>query len=137
MRIEVIVFIVYGFKHLCYYNTQTWIPVYCFKHQNLLGTPETNLRGLRTRMALRVLRSNPSSSSTELSESPPLSSELRMVMYLSKGDDSLATGSFVDNWLYPFIILTKNVCLLGEWTDNLLLIWWWCENIIYFVHNLN
>jgi hypothetical protein len=51
---------------------------------NLLGTPETNLSGLRTRIALRVLRSSLSSLSTDPSE-PPLSSELRMVMYLEPG----------------------------------------------------
>ena len=52
------------------------------KKFDLLGTPETSLRGLSTRIALRVLRSNPSSFSLELSESPPLSSELRIVIYL-------------------------------------------------------
>jgi hypothetical protein len=55
------------------------------KKFDLLGTPETSLRGLSTRIALRVLRSRPSSASLELSESPALSSELRMVMYLMTG----------------------------------------------------
>ena len=62
------------------------------KKFDLLGTPETSLRGLSTRIALRVLRSRPSSASLELSESPTLSSELRMVMYLMMGGGWLARG---------------------------------------------
>ena len=50
---------------------------------HLLGTPETNLRGLRTRMARSVRRSTPSSGfpATLLKGS---ASGLRMVMYLRR-----------------------------------------------------
>lgn len=48
---------------------------------HLLGTPETSLRGLSTRMARRVRRSTPSS--TFLPEADLVgSSGVRMVMYL-------------------------------------------------------
>ena len=50
---------------------------------HLLGTPETNLRGLRTRMARSVRKSTPSSGfpATLLMG---LASGLRMVMYLRR-----------------------------------------------------
>ena len=53
----------------------------------LLGTPETSLRGLRTLMALRVLRSTPSSGLPALvwvALAMGLSWGLRIVMYLNQ-----------------------------------------------------
>lgn len=56
----------------------------------LLGTPDTNLSGLSTLMALSVLRSTPSSTLTPPVPTPALldlegSSGLKMVMYLEWG----------------------------------------------------
>ena len=50
---------------------------------HLLGTPETNLRGLRTRMARSVRRSTPSSGFPSILLKGSFSG-LRMVMYLRR-----------------------------------------------------
>ncbi len=56
---------------------------------DLLGTPDTNLSGLKTRMALRVRRSTPFSSSSASTNWPLADSSfsLKMVMYLQVVDE--------------------------------------------------